>query len=155
MSVVSLDYQAWITQFPAFQTLQPDVVLGYWDIAGEIVGNTPCCGLMPVARRTSLLNLMTAHIAQLFSGANGAGPAGVVGRITSATEGSVSVSVAAIGGSSPSAEWYNQTQYGALAWLLMGPYRSARYVPGPVRSTEPWRYGAMVGPGMWRGRWGA
>lgn len=154
MAAVELDYAAWILQFPAFNTLTEPVVQGYWDIASEMVGNTPCCGLMPVSKRATLLNLLTAHIAQLFSGANGQGPSGMVGRISSATQGSVSVTAAAIGGTSPTAEWYNQTPYGALAWVLLGPYRSARYVPGPSRSFEPIRSASRFGPGGFSSRWG-
>lgn len=45
---------------------------------------------------------------------------GLVGSMTSASEGSVSAGYTAP--TNPNAAWYNQTQCGAIAWQLMQPY---------------------------------
>lgn len=156
MAEVELDYSAWVLQFPAFNTLTPEVVQSYWDLAGLYIANCGCGGIANPPR-AALLNLMTAHLAQIFSGSGGSGPSGLVGRIDAATEGSVSVHTASMGEVSPSAAWYQQTPYGAALWQALGPYRTARYIPGPVRSFEPWGFVGPygIGPGAWRGPWGS
>ncbi|MDY3115978.1 MAG: DUF4054 domain-containing protein [Sutterella sp.] len=53
------------------------------------------------------------------------------GRITSATEGSVSVSFEALQIKSETGQWWQQTKCGALFWALTLPYRSGlRFYPG-------------------------
>jgi hypothetical protein len=55
------------------------------------------------------------------------GNSSLVGRISSASEGSVSIATDYnIGGNS--AQWYNQTPYGAEYWALTVRYRSSLYV---------------------------
>jgi hypothetical protein len=77
------------------------------------------------------MNLVVAHLAAMRFGVNGQPPSPLVGRISSASEGSVSVS-ADMAGASASAAWWNQTTYGATAWQATNKYRRATYVPGPV-----------------------
>ncbi len=86
-----------------------------------------------------LLGMMTAHIATLFAPINGNPPSTLVGRISSAGEGSVNV--ATDFPSQPGSEWFNQTKYGAMFWAATKIYRMARYYPGPQ-------------PFMRRGPWG-
>jgi hypothetical protein len=88
--------------------------------------------------RRSLLYLLTAHIAAIFSGGQGGSANGLVGRINSATEGSVTV--AADMPSSPDAAWFNQTPYGAAFWQGTLRWRTARYAPPPpyVFGPIPW-----------------
>src|SRR5208282_6034259 len=99
-------------------------------------GGGPVCD---ANQQTLLLNLLTAHIAQLFAPAkNGQSPSTLVGRINTASEGSVSVG--AEFPATPAASWYITTQYGAAYWQLMLPFRTARYLPGYVRNQQPWPY---------------
>jgi len=89
-----------------------------------------------------LLYLLTAHVAALSYGENGQGPRPLVGRISSATEGSVSVS-AEYNVAPGSAQWYAQTGYGAQYWEATAKYRVGRYRPAPtgyaVPVVFPWR----------------
>lgn len=111
----------------------------FFDLATLIVTNV--CGsiVQDATQRERLLNLLVAHIAALQpvspAGGPGSGPA-LVGRITSATEGTVSVSAEYASSVSSSEAWFIQTQYGALFWQLTATYRSFRYT-APVRPFGP------------------
>ncbi|EDJ4876599.1 DUF4054 domain-containing protein, partial [Salmonella enterica] len=72
-----------------------------------------------------------------------------VGRITSASQGSVSVSVDN-SGSNDASWWYLQTPYGADYWQATAPYRSMEYVPGGSPSRYPGHYYRGYGRGR---RW--
>jgi hypothetical protein len=81
-------------------------------------------------RRSSLLNMLVAHLAileqrSLAGGATG----GMVGNIASASEGGVSVSMAAypVG----SGKWFEQTQPGASYWTAIQQFKSAVFIRGP------------------------
>ncbi|EEZ74634.1 hypothetical protein NEILACOT_05350 [Neisseria lactamica ATCC 23970] len=76
--------------------------------------------------REMLLFLLVRHFAAL---AERAAQGGLVGRIASASEGSVSVS-ADMGAAGGNAAWYLQTPYGATYWQLTAKYRRFRYVQG-------------------------
>lgn len=53
------------------------------------------------------------------------------GRVTSATEGSVSVSFEVLQAKTETAQWWNQTRCGALFWAMTLPQRSGpRIYPG-------------------------
>lgn len=84
--------------------------------------------------RELLLFLLVAHIATLQQRTDSGNEA--VGRIASASEGSVSVSLDN-GQTTQSEKWYQQTPYGARYWALIKQYRSFFYVfgklPMPVR----------------------
>lgn len=84
--------------------------------------------------RELLLFLLVAHIATLQQRIDSGNEA--VGRIASASEGSVSVSLDN-GQTTQSEKWYQQTPYGARYWALIKQYRSFFYVlgkfPMPVR----------------------
>ncbi len=82
------------------------------------------------------LNMLTAHIAQMNASINGQPSASLVGRVSNATEGSVSVGIE--NNYAPgSAQWYQQTKYGAAFWAATVKYRSMRYVPGCVPRANP------------------
>ena len=51
-----------------------------------------------------------------------------VGRVDTATEGSVSVGFAyELPAGSAMAAWFNQTKYGALYWMMTAQFRSMKY----------------------------
>ena len=110
--------------------------------------SSPTTSAAATQLQTNMLNLLTAHLAQLFAPLPTGQPAsGLVGRITSASEGSVSVS--AEFPASPAAAWFLQTAYGAAFWQMSAPFRTARYLPGPQRVNNPWPiYGRGFG-GWW------
>jgi hypothetical protein len=135
---VVFDYATWAVRFPNFsQTVGNGLATLYFNEASIYCDNSPCSAIYDVNIRAVILNLLTAHIAQLNTGQNGSptNPSMLVGRIDSATQGSVSVSadMGAPGPAGGTVNWYNQTPYGAQAWVLMAPFRlGGRYTPGAV-----------------------
>ncbi|MGC8517914.1 MAG: DUF4054 domain-containing protein [Steroidobacteraceae bacterium] len=90
--------------------------------------------------RASLLNLLTAHITYLLNGANGQPPSGVVGRISEAVQGSITVQTE-FRSDSEAASFFQQSQWGAMFWQATTVYRRFRYVPGRVPCTSSWNGG--------------
>lgn len=143
MSVVTFVYADWIAIYPQFSTTvnsaQGSVC---FDQAELYCANTEGAIVPydtnvspPVTTRLSILYLLTAHIAQLQYGCVMGGtlvPAGpLVGRVSSVTQGSVSVSTEMKG--PESAAWFNQTQWGASVYQAMAQFRTARYRASPGR----------------------
>lgn len=145
---VSFDYSFFQRRYPDLaHWVSPDMGQMYFDLAtlyldpsdggasGYVQGYGPtgCYAVgnpvRNVAQRQILLGLLTAHIATLQAPLNGQASPATVGRVSSATEGSVSVSFDLP--SMPGAEWFGLTKWGQLAWQAMAPYRTARYIPGP------------------------
>jgi hypothetical protein len=113
--------------------------------------NNSCGSLVCDANlRESLLNLLTAHITALKDGENGNAPAGIVGRVDKAQEGSVSVS-ADMGTVVYGQAYYLQTQWGAMYWQATARFRTMRYIPAPPVCADFGGLGAgFVNPG-WPG----
>jgi len=77
-------------------------------------------------QQTLLLNMLTAHIAKLNAPlASGQTAPDTVGRVSNASEGSVSVALEM--SSSELAQWFNQTKYGAAYWAATRPFRTFRW----------------------------
>lgn len=131
------EYQTWAFQFPELAvSVPPGQAAGYFARACNFISNTPMSPIQDIPTRTTLLYLATAHIAALNATLNGQAPTGLVGRISSATEGSVSVSTdLQVPGS---AAWWGQTRYGYECWSAMAPYRTFRYAPNPRPVVQPW-----------------
>jgi hypothetical protein len=132
MAIVIFDPAAFKLAFPEFATVTDARLQMLFDLAActllDNAANDPC---MSLCQRTNLFNLLVAHLLALFgTGAAGASTdnGAPVGRLSSATEGSVSSSFEYnIPSGSAMAPWYLQTQYGALFWTATAPFRSARY----------------------------
>jgi hypothetical protein len=142
--VVVFSYADWIAMYPelANSVTQPTAQM-YFFQAQLYCDNTPTSIIRdtsPGGEREMLLNMMTAHIAALNAPINGQPSSPLVGRITNATQGSVSVATQ-MDMPPGSAQWYNQTKYGAAFWAATAKYRTMRYVPGP----QPFRRGAGFG----------
>lgn len=163
---VTFDYRWWATRYPELaEWCSPGQAQGYFDIATLYCDNTDTgtptpamCSLllslgmmgMPalggpisnIPKRQMLLGLLTAHVAALNASIGGEAPSGLVGRISSASEGSVSVSVAypEVAG----AEWYNTTRYGVAFWNATKQYRTAQYFPGPGATFGRWPFGRVI-----------
>lgn len=131
MAIVTFDAQDFKKQYTQF-TLSDGELERCFEQAELIVNNTDSAVVSDVKERKVLLYLLVAHIASLLYGANGSDGAGMVGNMSSATEGTVNISMAVLGVDMDNA-WYAQTQYGNTFWLLTKKYRQARYLPG--RST--------------------
>lgn len=158
---VTFDWKWWSLRYPELsEWCSPGQAQGYFDIATLYCDNTDSgtptpamcslwlsLGLMgypmsggPIQNirvRQMLLGLLTAHVAALNAPIGGNQPSGLVGRISNASEGSISVAVAypEVAG----AEWYNTTRYGAMFWTATKQYRIGQYFPGPGAIGERFR----------------
>lgn len=153
MSVFVFDYTAWSALFPQFSTTvsAPQAQL-YFNMATLYVANTDCAIIPydptltpPVTTRGDILNLTTGHIAQILAGSNTQPVSPLVGRVSDATQGSVSVS-AEWANAPASAGWWLQTPLGALAWTAMAPFRTAQYRALPGRFAQNNWGGPLLGP---------
>lgn len=135
MAVVALDPAKFKTAFPEFADV-PDARLTvlFGIIGATILDNTGASVVTDVTMRESLMFLLLAHMLTLYgtgplAGAPGAGtgPFGAVGRVSSATEGSVSSSMEYHAAASATEAWFSQTQYGAMYWAMTVSFRSFRY----------------------------
>lgn len=154
--IVSPNYTLFITRYPEFaspggaQPVSSDLYDAYFSEATVYQANN---GAGPVSNATTqitLLNMLTAHIAALNTASAAGVPASpIVGRVNSASEGSVSVG--AENNYPPgTVQWYQQTKYGSAWWAATAQYRTMRYRPGPVMGVP-----ANQGPGWWGSNWGA
>lgn len=100
--------------YPQFAEL-PDAVLdNYFNAATLLLDNTGKSLVVDLGERKALLYMLVCHIATL----KGRGDT-LVGTITAAAEGKVNVSVTPLN----NANWYTQTQCGALYWAATAKYR--------------------------------
>lgn len=132
MAVVVFDPAQFKIAFPEFASV-PDLRLTVlFGMAEGVLDNTDASIVVNITTRTSLFYLIVAHLLVLFgttvTGTPGSGPSGVVGRTSSATEGSVSASFEFRVADTTSEAWWVQTQYGAMYWMLTAQFRSFRYV---------------------------
>lgn len=141
--IVSFNYGAWVALFPQFWVTTPTYTgLTEAQVTGVILplaeqycrndGGGP---VNNAGLQTQLLNLMVAHVAQLLFGSSTQPVSPLVGRISNATEGSVSV--ATDFPTTPSNAWFVQTQYGAAYWQLILPFRLGRYYPKVTPQRQP------------------
>lgn len=132
MGVVVFNLQGFRARYRELAETADDLLQAYFDEATIYLSNTECSLVRDLTKRALLLNMLVAHIASM----NSEGSSPLVGRINSATEGSVSVTTD-MGAVSGSAAWFMQTKYGAAYWQATVSLRSFRYFPGrsfPARS---------------------
>lgn len=127
MAVVVFDEAAFKARYPEFSALTSVVLSAYFTEATIYLNNTESSPVTDKAQRAILLNMLVAHIA--FLNSSGAANSGLVGRIASATEGSVSVTTD-VGPMTGSQAWFMQSRYGSAYWQATAPYRTFRYFPG-------------------------
>jgi len=139
--VVAFDWGFFQGAFPELaSSVTMQQAQGYFNRAALLCDNTsmsPICDSSVGGQRYTLLHLLTAHITALNAPLNGAPSSPLVGRVTNATEGSVSVQ-ADMPNQPQAAAWYQQTKYGAEYWAATAQYRKFLYVRPHVRSTEPY-----------------
>ncbi|WP_304668717.1 DUF4054 domain-containing protein [Neisseria polysaccharea] len=125
MPAVVFDKARFQTAYPEVQAT--DAQFEMWFVQAEsLLDNTGRSIVEKLEEREMLLFLLVRHFAALNERAV---QGGLVGRIASASEGSVSVS-ADMGAAIGNAAWYLQTPYGATFWQLTAKYRRFRYVSG-------------------------
>lgn len=138
LGVVAFDYAAWSARFAALAAnVGAAQAQACFDEATLYLPNTPTGPVRDVGRRALLLGLLVAHIATLGLPEEQGGAGGLVGRVVSASRGSVSVRTD-FGTQSERAAWFAQTQYGAAFWAATRGLRQARYVPGGPQMPRIW-----------------
>ncbi len=139
MAKVKFDYDLFCGQFPHIKLPSMGELAGLWELAEAYVGNDqnspiPYDPDNGVHTRRVALYLALAHLIQLRQlTAN----SGLAGRITSATEGSVTVSVEAYTANSLNAQWWSQTNEGAQYWMLTAAYRLGGRLYA-YKESHPW-----------------
>lgn len=136
--VTTFDYAAWTGQYPTFAKVSQAAAAGFFALSTIYWRNDGSSPARTQVLQDQLLYMLTAHIAWLQSPRDAGGTPdstgtqlapSIVGRISSASEGSVSVSTE--NSYAPgSAQWFQQTQWGSLYWQATLPFRSGpRWVP--------------------------
>ncbi len=132
-AVVTFDYAGWIARYPEFTAVGPAMAAEYFVEACIYHNNKPTGPVCDEGAQRVYLNMMTAHIAARYAQSAGSPSPGApqaantpVGRIASASEGSVSASFE---NNYPagSAQWFQTTKYGSDYWNATKAYRTARY----------------------------
>lgn len=132
--IVEFDYAGWTARYPEFAGVQEATAQMYFNEAGLYCGNSAEASGPPIsdpAIKTMLMNMVTAHIAYLngyttLPDGTVVPKSELVGRITNASEGSVSV---ATENQYPpgTVQWYQQTKYGSAFWAATASFRTMRY----------------------------
>ncbi len=131
MTAVVFDPSAFKARYPEFAAVGDPLLHACFAEAGLYLSNSDNSPVQNLTRRTTLLNMLTAHIAALGGALSSDGQPRPVGRVSSATEGSVSASMEYL--APGSSAWFAQTQYGAAFWQATSGLRSMRYIPCPTR----------------------
>ena len=147
---VTFNYAAWVARYPEFSAIGQPLAQAYFDEADSYCANDTCnpafcvtvyAGSSPVPLLARLLYMLTAHIAWLNAprdangvpAATGQPASPLVGRISSAAEGSVNVGIELNGSGSPSEAFFTQTKYGFAFWQATAQFRTFRYAAQPTR----------------------
>jgi hypothetical protein len=139
---ITFDYNAFVGMYPEFAAITPQMAANYFLMSNQYFANSPDNPALAVGieHMTMLAYMCTAHIAFLLAprDANGR-PAAVgqpaspiVGRVNSASQGSVSIGAELQGSGSPSEAFFTQTQYGFMFWQATAQYRTWRYAANPT-----------------------
>ncbi len=130
MTAVVFDPVAFKARYPEFAAVADPALQSCFDEAGIYLSNSD----KPVAnevRRLVLFNMLTAHIAYLGGLLSADSQPRPVGRVSQASEGSVSAGFEYL--APGSSAWFAQTQYGAAFWQATTSLRGMRYTPCPTR----------------------
>jgi hypothetical protein len=140
--IVPFVYATWATRYPELsasveeplaQLFFNEATIYCDNTAGSLIQDDSVNG-----QREMILYMLTSHIAALNATINGIAPSTLVGRIASAGQGSVNVSV---DNQYPpgTAQWFQQTKYGAAYWAATAQFRLFRYRRGSSRVMDAYR----------------
>lgn len=145
MAVAVFDYAKWTAMFPYMAAVPEAVADGFFTVAELLFANDDCSPIADTDKRLVFLNYIVAHLARLAGYPAGTGPDGMVGRVSSATEGTVSID-SDYGTVRESQAWWIQTPEGATFWQLTRFLRTARYIAPAPRYFGPARRGFGIWP---------
>lgn len=153
---IPFDWAIWAGRYPELVTagVSEAQASDSWTIAGLYLQNCAGSLVWQLGVRGTVLGMITAHLLALTVRAAKAGDAtgGAVGRLASATEGSVTATWEAA--LPESATWWAQTQYGFNAWQALAPFRTALYVAAPQVPVYALSYPGFLAPVWFGGRGG-
>ena len=136
MAVATFDPAAFKTAWPEFAGVADARCTSMFNIAATtILDNTDNSPVMDATARLNLFYLLVGHLLVLYGAAPIVRADGTLnntppGRISSATQGSVSTSFELqMPQGSAVAAWYNQTQYGSMYWTATAQWRRFTYLP--------------------------
>ena len=153
---VTFNYANWIAWYPDFENVSEAYATSCFWRAGMLCQNNIENPVVirsggDTAQLAYFLNLLTAHICWLNAPqvnglpntSGGTTPSPLVGRISQATEGSVTVA-AEMPDQPQGAAWYQQTKWGAEYWSASAGYRQAIYKT-PLLSRGRWGHRGWCG----------
>ena len=135
MTQVAFDSAAFLMRYPEFSAVAPATLGAYFTEATLYLSNSDNSPVQDVGRRTLYLNMLTAHVAFLAGALGADGLPRPVGRVSQATEGSVSASFEGVPPTPGTGAWFQQSQYGAAFWQATSSLRGFRYVAQPTSIT--------------------
>lgn len=145
-AIAVFDYGLWATRYPELAAVSEPLARLYFAETGVYHSNDGAGPVADADQQLTLMNMLTAHIAWLNrTDAAGQPVSPLVGRINSASEGSVSVGTE-LNVPPGTAQWFALSSYGFSYWNATAGYRTARYRPGPQRYFGP----LYAGAGSWR-----
>lgn len=130
MTAVVFDPVAFKARYPEFAAVANATLGAYFTEAGLYLSNANNSPVRNLTRRAILLNMLTAHVAYIGGALSADGMPRPVGRLSQAGEGSVSAAFE--GPPTGSAQWFQQSQYGAAFWQATSSVRGFRYVARPT-----------------------
>jgi len=156
MTSVTFNYAIWSGRFPELAPkVTEDQAQSYWDEAAfAFIDPDSDCPIACARDRAMLLGLIVAHIAYC-RGASAASAAGLVGRISNVTEGSVTIGTEFKSYTGDQEAYFGQSPYGVQYWAMTAGYRTMHYVPGlPTENDLLRAIGPSIGLGGMGTRWG-
>lgn len=131
MASVTFDVAAFKVRYPEFSPVADAKLEACFVEATLYLSNADNSPITDLIRRALFLNMLTAHVAYISGSLNADGMPNPVGRVSNASEGSVSVGLdyATPG----TAAWFSQSQYGAAFWQATSSLRGFRYIAQPTR----------------------
>lgn len=134
-NVFVFDPAAFKLAYPQFAKFTDEQLINFFEkVENTVLDNTES-SCISLANRKKWFYLLVAHNAELQNRIDD-GNSEFVGRISSATEGSISVTSDYSMGSGAMEQWLKQTLYGAKFYAFTAPWRTALWVsastPMPV-----------------------
>lgn len=131
MAAVAFDPTAFKARYPEFAAVSDATLTACFMEAGLYLSNADNSPVQNLTRRATLFNMLTAHVAYLGGLLSADGMPRPVGRVSQASEGSVSAGFEYL---TPGTHaWFTQSQYGAAFWQATTSLRGFRYIARPTR----------------------
>jgi len=139
-AIAAFSSQAFLARYPEFSTVASLSLQLCFNEATLFHANDGTGPINDPGVQLQLLNMATAHIVALNFGVNGQAPTQVVGRLASGAEGSVNGSFE-MKVPDGTAQYWNQTKYGAAYWAATNLYRRFSYRANPSPVVQGGRFG--------------